>query len=95
MISLTPPYEEVVYSELLEALCVSPLVGKGCVCIVEYPVELGCLPHVVRSSTERGRTLIGVRNRKYGRTVVAMYRVEGEMGRLVGCESKPEEFINL
>jgi hypothetical protein len=59
---------------------------------VEYPVELGCLPHVIRR--EDGGILVGVRNRRYGRTVNAIY-VVNPTGQLEGAESKPEEFISI
>ena len=45
----------------------SVLVGEDTIVMVEYPVELGCLPHVI--GREDGGVLIGVRNRRYGRTV--------------------------
>jgi hypothetical protein len=35
-----------------------------------------------------------VRNRRYGRTVIAMY-VVNPTGQLEGAESKPEEFISI
>ena len=75
VVSITPPYEEVVYSQLLDAVCSSPAVGEDTIVIVEYPVELGCLPHVIRAEEggEGASTLVGVRNRRYGRTVVAIY----------------------
>mmetsp|Transcript_28853 Transcript_28853/g.44857 ORF Transcript_28853/g.44857 Transcript_28853/m.44857 type:complete len:335 (-) Transcript_28853:247-1251(-) len=90
VITITPPYEEVVYSELMEAVANSPLLDEDTVVVVEYPVELGCLPH----SVENGK-LIGIRNRKYGRTVVAIY-VHRPSGRLRHtAESRPEEFVSL
>ena len=67
VLTLCPPYEEIVYSELLEAAANSVLVKEDTVLLVEYPVELVCLPHVIKR--EDGGVLVGVRNRKYGRTV--------------------------
>lgn len=67
LVTLCPPYEEIVYAELLDAVANSKLVKEDTVILVEYPVELGCLPHVI--GREDGGVLIGVRNRKYGRTV--------------------------
>ncbi len=67
IVTLCPPYEEIVYAELLEAVANSILVTEDTIVLVEYPVELGCLPHVI--GREDGGVLIGVRNRRYGRTV--------------------------
>lgn len=67
IVTLCPPYEEIVYAELLEAVANSVLVTEDTVILVEYPVELGCLPHVI--ARDDGGVLVGVRNRKYGRTV--------------------------
>jgi hypothetical protein len=36
--------------------------------VIEYPVEMGTLPQILG-----GDRLFGVRNRKYGRTVLAIY----------------------
>jgi 16S rRNA (guanine966-N2)-methyltransferase len=92
IVTLCPPYEEIVYADLLDAVANSPLVKEDTVVLVEYPVELGCLPHVIRR--EDGGILVGVRNRRYGRTVIAMY-VVNPTGQLEGAESKPEEFISI
>ncbi|KAL7528375.1 hypothetical protein ACHAWF_002538 [Thalassiosira exigua] len=92
VVTLCPPYEEVVYADLLEAVASSKLVGNDTVILVEYPVELGCLPHVI--GREDGGIVVGVRNRKYGRTVIAMYIVN-PTGERESCESRPEDFISL
>ena len=68
LITLTPPYLEVVYDELLEAVCNTPLVAENTVVVVEYPANMGQLPYIIG-----GDKLFGVRNRKYGRTVLAVY----------------------
>ena len=68
LITVTPPYEEVVYSELASQLADSPLVAQDTVVVLEYPTELGSLPPAIGS-----RRLIGVRNRRYGRTVLGIY----------------------
>lgn len=60
LITITPPYEEVVYSELIEAVCSSPLVQPDTVVVIEYPVEMGSLPFIL--GTDK---LYGVRNRRY------------------------------
>ena len=66
IVTLRPPYDEIVYAELLEAVVNSVLVTEDTVILVEYPVELGCLPHAI--GREDGGVLACVRNRKYGRT---------------------------
>ena len=67
IVTLCPPYEEIVYAELLQAVANSVLVTEDTLILVEYPVELGCLPHVI--GREDGGVCVGVRNRRYGRTV--------------------------
>lgn len=47
LISITPPYEEVVYKELIDAVCESPLVEENTIVVIEYPVEMGCLPPIL------------------------------------------------
>lgn len=47
IVTMCPPYEEIVYAELLEAVANSVLVKEDTIILVEYPVELGCLPHVI------------------------------------------------
>jgi hypothetical protein len=93
LVTLCPPYEEIVYADLLEAVANSPCVTDDTVVLIEYPVELGSLPHVI--AREDGGALIGVRNRKYGRTVIAIYIVN-PTGRLSdSSESRPEEFVSF
>ncbi|GMH60211.1 hypothetical protein TL16_g02999 [Triparma laevis f. inornata] len=94
VVSITPPYEEVVYADLMDKVCNSSVVGEDTVVVIEYPIELGSLPHVVKGSEYGSSTLAGVRNRKYGRTVIAIY-VADPTGRMDGAESRPEKFINL
>lgn len=122
IVTLCPPYEEVIYADLLDAVANSPLVTDDTIVLVEYPVELQTLPHVVprrprsqqqqqaqapstmTTTTTMSATtttivednspgaLIGIRNRKYGRTVIALY-VCNPTGTLQGAESRPEEFV--
>ena len=56
--------------------------------VVEYPVELGCFPPTLAD----GR-LVGLRNRRYGRTVLAIY-VCRPSGRL-DVSPFSEEFVSL
>lgn len=89
VITICPPYEEVVYADLLDAVVGSSLVMEDTVVVVEYPVELfGDVPHVISSGEH---TAVGVRNRRYGRTVIAMYVID-PTGKL-DAESRPEEFV--
>ena len=92
IVTLCPPYEEIVYADLIDAVCNSPLVTDDTVVLIEYPVELGCLPHVY--DLESGGKMIGLRNRRYGRTVVALYIIN-PTGRLETADSRPEEFVNF
>lgn len=55
LITITPPYEEVDYSELMTRVATSDCVGENTFVVVEYPVELKSLPHVI------GERLIGTR----------------------------------
>ena len=68
IISITPPYEEVIYKELIDAACNSPLVKEGTMLIMEYPIEMGSFPHILGEDK-----FFGIRNRKYGRTMLAIY----------------------
>jgi len=86
LVTVTPPYEEVVYAELMGAICASPLLGEDCLVAVEYPVELGLFP-----PTLGGGRLVGLRNRRYGRTVVAIY-VNRPSGKL-DLAPFSEEFV--
>ena len=88
LVTLTPPYEEVIYSELMEQLANSPVLGEDTIVVVEYPIELGVFPQVYANSK-----LIGLRNRRYGRTVLAMY-VNRPSGKL-RMDSFTEEFVQL
>lgn len=90
IVTLCPPYEEIVYGDLLEAIATSDLITDDTIVLVEYPVELGCLPHVIPGVD--GGAMVGIRNRKYGRTVIAMY-INNPTGRLDVANSRPEEFV--
>lgn len=90
VITICPPYEEVVYADLLSATANSPLVKEDTIVLVEYPVELwGDIPHVIHGEST---TMIGIRNRKYGRTVIAMY-ICNPTGNYEMAESRPDEFL--
>lgn len=85
LITITPPYEEVDYGELMKAVAESDCVGEGTFVVVEYPVELKIIPPSV------GYRLVGIRNRRYGRTVVAVYACQPD----IDIDRRPEEFINV
>lgn len=69
-ISVCPPYEKASYEQLYDLLDGSPLVGKQTVVIVEY----------ARRVSDAIRDTIGplqkIRDKKYGRTLVAVYAAE-------------------
>jgi len=99
VVTICPPYEEIVYADLLEALTTCPVLADDAIVLIEYPVELNCLPHVIVNQNEEidiehKNTLIGLRNRRYGRTVVAYYIVN-PTGTLDRAESRPEEFVSF
>ncbi|CAM9642113.1 unnamed protein product [Scytosiphon promiscuus] len=90
VITVTPPYEEVVYAELVKALTVSDLVAQDTIVVIEYPVELGCMPHAIGDGT-----MVGLRNRRYGRTVLGVWvhLPSGQFGDML--DSRPEEFVSI
>jgi len=85
LITLTPPYEEVDYAQLMTAVATSDCVGEGTFVVVEYPVELKTLPPSI------AQRLVGIRNRRYGRTVLALYACQPD----ITIESRPDEFIDV
>lgn len=84
LITLTPPYEEVDYSDLISAVCNSSLVKENTIVVIEYPEEMDKLKYVLGDNQ-----LFGVRNRKYGRTVLAVYVFRP--GRKF--DLRPDEFV--
>jgi 16S rRNA (guanine(966)-N(2))-methyltransferase RsmD len=92
IITLCPPYEEVAYGDLLDAVANSPLVEEDTIVVIEYPTELGTLPHVYHS--RNGGVMVGVRNRRYGRTVIGIYIVNPS-GNMEVADSRPEDFVSL
>eukprot|EP00419_Tripos_fusus_P005366 CAMPEP_0172684310 /NCGR_PEP_ID=MMETSP1074-20121228/19471_1 /TAXON_ID=2916 /ORGANISM="Ceratium fusus, Strain PA161109" /LENGTH=313 /DNA_ID=CAMNT_0013503301 /DNA_START=106 /DNA_END=1047 /DNA_ORIENTATION=+ len=80
LVTLTPPYEEVDYKELVATLAASPVLAPDSVVVIEYPLELGVLPQELA-----GGQLMGLRNKRYGRTLLGLYAC-----RPTGCiELKP------
>jgi 16S rRNA (guanine(966)-N(2))-methyltransferase RsmD len=73
-VSVCPPYEKVSYPDLLASLEASPLVVAGTLLVVEYPkYESKCI-------TDRIGRLEKIRDRNYGRTLVALYECLGPDG---------------
>ncbi len=68
LITVTPPYEEVDYSALLDILCKSSVLSTNSIVVIEYPFEMGSLPFIVGE-----RSLVGLRNRRYGRTILGIF----------------------
>ena len=66
-ISVCPPYEKVSYPELLASLEASPLLRAGTMIVVEYP------KYERKHITDRIGRLEKIRDRNYGRTLVAVY----------------------
>ncbi|MDQ7029661.1 MAG: 16S rRNA (guanine(966)-N(2))-methyltransferase RsmD [Ardenticatenia bacterium] len=81
IVSATPPYEAVDYNVLVPRLLRSPLVGADSVVIVEYPRELAGLPKMVAHFHK-------VRDRRYGRTRVALYCHEAQLSRTTSPEER-------
>ena len=68
----------------VEKRLTSPLLNADCVVVVEYPVERGKPPFRIGE-------LVGVRNRRYGRTALAFYAFKPS-GALEALRPRPEEF---
>ena len=66
------------------SVAASPLLNADCVVVVEYPVERGKPPFRIGE-------LVGVRNRRYGRTALAFYAFKPS-GALEALRPRPEEF---
>jgi 16S rRNA G966 N2-methylase RsmD len=84
IISLTPPYLEVSYPDLLRAACESPLVKENTLLVVEYPTEMGAQPYILGEDR-----FFGVRSRRYGRTILAVYVYRPTMR----FDLRPDEFV--
>ncbi|RYG67758.1 hypothetical protein EON64_06760 [archaeon] len=117
LVTLTPPYLEVSYTELVRGLCSSRLLDADSIVAIEYPVEMGSLPYLLSASTvlpdtrlgnlkalkksgmqssppmqdEKDAVLFGLRNRRYGRTVIAIYVFRPS----VKYDMRPEEFVSI
>lgn len=65
--SICPPYEAVSYTEVLDLVAESPLLGEDAIVVVEYPRK--CVEEI---REELGH-LVKLKDRRYGRTFVAIY----------------------
>lgn len=86
LVTLTPPYEEVSYEALVASLVASPALGEDALVVIEYGSTMGEL-----ALNLGGGCLQGLRSRKFGRTVLAIY-VCRPSGKDLGIRPKPEEF---
>lgn len=82
LVTLTPPYEEVDYPELLRLAASSTALAEDSLLMIEYPSDMGLLP-----SELGGGLLVGLRQRVYGRTVLGLF-VNCPTGKI---ELKPKE----
>lgn len=62
------------------------LVAEDTIVVIEYPVEMKSMPYIL--GDER---LFGLRNRKYGRTVLGMYVCRPSKK----YDMRPEEFLQV
>lgn len=85
LVTLTPPYEEVIYKELIKYLIESSLVTDDTIVVIEYPVEMNTLPHIIDDK------LYGLRNRRYGRTILATYVYKPTKS----YDMRPDEFLDI
>ncbi|CRG95214.1 N6-adenine-specific methylase, putative [Plasmodium gallinaceum] len=78
----TPPYEQIIYSDLIHSISKSQLFHNDCLIFIEYPKEIELLPQKIDN-------LIGLRNRKFGRTYYSLY-VLNSTGKYIANEKKNE-----
>ncbi|ORM40574.1 putative rRNA methyltransferase YlbH [Babesia sp. Xinjiang] len=87
---------------MCQHLANTSILNPNAMVVVEYPREIDYLPWVSASSRvafqrffqsiEEGK-LLGYRNRKYGRTVVAIYCYKPSGSLLASCEKAKDEFV--
>ncbi|CRH01584.1 N6-adenine-specific methylase, putative [Plasmodium relictum] len=78
----TPPYEQIIYSNLIHSISKSQLFHNDSLIFIEYPKEIELLPQKIDN-------LIGLRNRKFGRTYYSLY-VLNSTGKYISNEKKKE-----
>jgi len=69
LITVTPPYIEVTYPDLMATIAAGPWVAEGTVVVVEHPRE--------SDLEETIGSLVRLRERKYGRTKISIYHMPG------------------
>ena len=84
LVTLTPPYEEVIYAELVDALCVSPLVGEDTIVVIECVA-----PGVVRFRGARG-CVWGLARSLCSRVRLSHRRLSGGSHRTIICAGQAE-----
>lgn len=82
----TPPYEQIIYSDLIHSISKCEIFQNDSLIYIEYPKEIELLPAKINN-------LIGLRNRKFGRTYFALY-VLNCTGKYIN-EKREEEFYPL
>ncbi len=84
-VSVCPPYDAVSYPELFQLLAAGPLLHEDSIVLVEYPrLKAGEVPM-------RLGPLAKVRDRRYGRTLLAIYAAPGGEWESEGEEEAGEE----
>ncbi|KYN94930.1 N6-adenine-specific methylase, putative [Plasmodium reichenowi] len=78
----TPPYEQIIYSDLIHNISNSKLFEEDALIFIEYPKEINLLPKKVGN-------LIGLRNRKFGRTYYTLY-VINSTGKYIPYQNENE-----
>ncbi|EUR65606.1 RsmD family RNA methyltransferase [Plasmodium falciparum 7G8] len=78
----TPPYEQIIYSDLIHNISNSKLFEEDGLIFIEYPKEINLLPKKVGN-------LIGLRNRKFGRTYYTLY-VINSTGKYIPYQNENE-----
>jgi 16S rRNA (guanine966-N2)-methyltransferase len=78
LLIFSPPYREISFSSLTDSICTSRCLGVNSLVAIEYPKELGLMPPTLAPSTKKHASttsdvLLGLRNRSYGRTLLALF----------------------
>eukprot|EP00931_Biecheleriopsis_adriatica_P021574 TRINITY_DN14076_c0_g1_i3.p1 TRINITY_DN14076_c0_g1~~TRINITY_DN14076_c0_g1_i3.p1 ORF type:complete len:241 (-),score=55.31 TRINITY_DN14076_c0_g1_i3:30-752(-) len=91
LVTMTPPYEEVDYTDLMAALGASPVIGEDTIIVVEYATEDNDVMKMDMGDLGAGGHLLGLRRRVFGRTILAVY-VSQPSGKELGIRPKPKEW---
>lgn len=103
LILASPPYNEISYRQFCTALAKTELLERDGFVAMEYPRELGVLPPILCAPFEDPEDyddivtgvpmLYGLRNRRYGNTVLAIYSKLPTGARGRPAEPRPHEFV--